>query len=74
MGTLIYPLLSLLFTSQAQLCIVLMQDLLKLDSDARMNLPGRPEGNWTFRLPAHALGANVSRALRRLTEISGRAP
>lgn len=66
-------LLALLFASQAQLCIVPMQDLLKLDSDARMNLPGRADGNWTFRLPAHALSERLAAQLGQLTEGSGRA-
>lgn len=30
--------------------VVPAQDLLNLDSDCRMNLPGRPTGNWTWRL------------------------
>ncbi|HEX6239787.1 MAG TPA: 4-alpha-glucanotransferase, partial [Polyangiales bacterium] len=67
-------LLSLLFASQAQLAIVPMQDLLQLDSQARMNLPGRAEGNWSFRLPAGALSARNAEKLRRVTEVSGRAP
>jgi 4-alpha-glucanotransferase len=66
-------LLALLFSSQAQLCIVPMQDLLKLDSEARMNLPGQAEGNWTFRLPARALSPRVEARLRELTVRAGRA-
>jgi 4-alpha-glucanotransferase len=66
-------LLALLYSSQAQLCIVPMQDLLKLDSDARMNLPGKAEGNWTFRLPARGLSVRVAERLRGLTVRTGRA-
>lgn len=38
------------FMSVANTAIVPAQDFLGLDSDARMNFPGRPEGNWTWRL------------------------
>ena len=27
-----------------------MQDFLSLGNEARMNLPGRPGGNWTWRV------------------------
>lgn len=30
--------------------IIMMQDLLELGSEARMNTPGREDGNWTFRI------------------------
>jgi len=32
-----------------------MQDFLNLGSEARMNYPGKPSGNWTWRMPASAL-------------------
>jgi 4-alpha-glucanotransferase len=66
-------LLSLLFASVAELCIVPIQDLLQLDSSARMNLPGRAEGNWTFRLPRSAFSARLRDELGQLTERTGRA-
>jgi len=34
----------------ANTAIVPAQDFLGLDSDARMNFPGRADGNWTWRL------------------------
>jgi 4-alpha-glucanotransferase len=37
------------FASVARTAIVPMQDVLDLGTEARMNLPGRPEGNWTWR-------------------------
>jgi 4-alpha-glucanotransferase len=66
-------LLQLLFASVAELCIVPMQDLLRLDSTARMNLPGQAEGNWSFRLPRSAFTASVCAELAELTERTGRA-
>jgi 4-alpha-glucanotransferase len=37
------------FASVAHTALVPMQDILSLPSSARMNLPGRPSGNWEFR-------------------------
>lgn len=39
-----------LYASQAAAAIVPMQDVLGLDSSARMNTPGTTEGNWRWRL------------------------
>jgi 4-alpha-glucanotransferase len=36
--------------SRASMAIIPMQDLLGLDNDARMNFPGRIEGNWKWRM------------------------
>jgi len=37
--------------SVADIAIHTMQDVLGLDSGHRMNLPGKPEGNWNGDLP-----------------------
>jgi 4-alpha-glucanotransferase len=34
----------------SRIAVVPMQDLLSLGSEARMNTPGKPEGNWLWRL------------------------
>lgn len=39
-----------LYRSSANTIILTMQDVLKLGSEARMNIPGKPEGNWTWQL------------------------
>lgn len=39
-----------LYKSSANLIILTMQDILKLGSEARMNIPGVPEGNWLWQL------------------------
>lgn len=36
--------------SPANLCVITIQDLLKLGSEARMNVPGTIDGNWLFQL------------------------
>jgi len=51
-----------------------LQDLLNLGSDARMNLPGRADGNWTWRfVPEQITGYLVERLLEATT-IYGRDP
>ncbi len=42
-------LVRLAFSTTADLCIIPLQDVLGLDSRARMNTPGRSEGNWQWR-------------------------
>ena len=41
---------SLVWESGSQLAITTVQDLLKLDSKARFNIPGTSENNWVWRL------------------------
>ncbi|MBI2761750.1 MAG: 4-alpha-glucanotransferase [Chloroflexi bacterium] len=58
--------------SVAEMAIVPVQDLLALDGEARMNFPGRPEGNWSWRLlPGQLTDAHAAR-LRDLAELYGR--
>lgn len=45
-----WALMALAFSSRAKLAVIPMQDILGLGSEARMNYPSRPEGNWTWRL------------------------
>ena len=56
------------------MAIVPYQDLLGLDTDARMNFPGKPEGNWGWRYRPEALNREVGDRLKTMTYISGRAP
>ncbi len=60
------------FTSVAQTAIVPVQDLLGLDSDARMNRPGNKAANWSWRLLPGALTREHAERLRHLAEITGR--
>lgn len=45
-------LIRLAFSSVAQFAIVPLQDMLALGSEARMNMPGRADGNWAWRYQA----------------------
>ena len=50
-----WDLLRAAYRSTSPLCITPMQDLLSLPSSARLNRPGHPTGNWTWRLIAEQL-------------------
>jgi len=59
-------------TSVADICIVPVQDLLCLPSSARMNMPSRAAGNWTWRCPEGALTPEIEARLAALAEVSDR--
>jgi 4-alpha-glucanotransferase len=67
-------LIRLAWSSVARLAICPLQDLLGLGSEARMNLPGRPEANWGWRLAPGALTEPLQRELAELTRLYGRWP
>jgi 4-alpha-glucanotransferase len=50
-----------------------MQDVLGLGSEARMNVPGREGGNWTWRFRWEQLTPAIEQRLADLTLASGRA-
>jgi 4-alpha-glucanotransferase len=52
--------------------MVQAQDVLGLGGDARMNMPGRAAGSWTWKLEPGALTADLARRLRAAAEESGR--
>lgn len=60
--------------SVAVMAVFTLQDVLNLGTDARMNLPGRADGNWTWRyLPEQITGHLVNRLLDA-TVVFGRDP
>ena len=65
-------LMHLAWVSVAALAIVPLQDLLSLSNEARMNVPGRSEGNWRWRCTEEMLATCAFERLRDLTKISGR--
>ncbi len=58
--------------SVANTAIIPLQDVLGLESAARMNTPNTVEGNWSWRFEIGALGNDVTQRLKDLTEIYGR--
>ncbi len=69
-----WDLIRLASMSAADLAIVPLQDVLSLGSEARLNFPGRPEGNWEWRYDAGALGPQLAHRLQDLAETYGRLP
>lgn len=54
------------WASVAVYALAPMQDFLELDNSARMNYPGNPSGNWTWRMPEDALNEELARRIREL--------
>lgn len=61
-----------IMASVADTAIFPLQDVLGLGSEARMNLPGRPNGNWRWRFRRDALTPDITQRLRALTELYNR--
>jgi 4-alpha-glucanotransferase len=63
------------WSSVANTAVTVVQDLLSLGHEARMNTPGTVgPPNWCWRLLPGALTDDVEARLRDLTEVYGRAP
>ncbi len=60
--------------SVASLCVVPLQDVLGLGSEARMNVPSKPEGNWRWRFRAEMLRPELAEKLAALAEVADRLP
>jgi 4-alpha-glucanotransferase len=65
-------LMHMVWSSPAALAIAPLQDLLDLGADARMNVPGRAEGNWRWRATEEMLTGPAFDRLCDLTKVSGR--
>jgi 4-alpha-glucanotransferase len=60
--------------SVASLSVIPLQDILGLDSDARMNTPSENDGNWRWRLQPGALTEQLAAKLALLAEVTDRLP
>jgi 4-alpha-glucanotransferase len=68
-----WSLIELAWQSRARLAIVPAQDVLGLRSEARMNTPGREQGNWTWQLEPGSLTTALAARLKAATAAAGRA-
>jgi 4-alpha-glucanotransferase len=59
-------------TSVADLCLIPMQDLLGLGSEARMNTPSRNDGNWGWRMNAGSLTPELAERMAAMVEVADR--
>jgi 4-alpha-glucanotransferase len=71
-GEIHWAMIRLAHASVADTAIIPMQDVLGLDSRARMNLPGTAEGNWGWRFDWTQLGARDRDKLAEITAVYGR--
>ena len=67
-----HALIELAWSSIAALAMTPLQDLLNLGKEARMNVPGRAEGNWRWRCTEDMLSDSAFAWLRELTKSTSR--
>jgi 4-alpha-glucanotransferase len=60
------------WSSVAVFALAPMQDFLGLGNEARMNYPGNPSGNWTWRMPAWALNEALQKKINELNYLYSR--
>jgi 4-alpha-glucanotransferase len=68
----VWPLIRALEASVAELAVVPVQDLLELGSEARMNTPAVPAGNWSWRAPESSWKPELAARLAALAEVTDR--
>ncbi len=67
-----WVLLRAVYASIAELAMAPLQDLLGFGSEARMNTPATPGGNWRWRFEERALTPALARRARELAALYGR--
>lgn len=60
------------WSSKANYAIAPLQDLLNLGTEARMNYPGKPSGNWGWRFLSSNLSEPMANRLREQNVLYGR--
>ncbi len=73
-GEIHWAMIRLAMGSIANTVVVPLQDVLGLGGDARMNVPGRGEGNWSWRYDPALLDAPLMERLKAMVVTFGRAP
>ena len=68
----VWPLIRAAEASVAEMAIVPAQDLLELGTEARMNTPAVPAGNWSWRAPEECWTDELAARLAALTEVTDR--
>ena len=58
-----------MFASHAGLLILPIQDLLGYGSDTRLNIPGKADGNWQYRITKEQLDGIDKQKFRRFNEL-----
>jgi 4-alpha-glucanotransferase len=60
------------YASVADMAVVPLQDILRLGTEARMNVPGVTGGNWAWRYRDEMLNSGLAEGLYFFSEIYGR--
>ena len=68
-----WEMIRLAWRSVATFAIAQVQDILGLDNEARMNVPGTLGGNWGWRVLPGALTDDVAERMAHMTNLYGRA-
>ncbi|HUV08984.1 MAG TPA: 4-alpha-glucanotransferase, partial [Spirochaetia bacterium] len=68
----VWELIRLALSSVARFAIIPLQDIPGLGSEARMNTPSTPEGNWTWRFNPADFTGSIARHLREMCLLYGR--
>lgn len=69
-----WTLIEAAWQSTAILAVATFQDVLNLPTEARMNLPGRADGNWSWRFQPWQVTGHLVERLREATVLFGRDP
>ncbi len=69
-----WDLIRLALGSVADTAIIPLQDVLSLDGGSRMNTPGKPEGNWSWRVHPEQVTEALGERLREATRQFNRLP
>ncbi len=72
--TIAWDLIRLALGSVARTAVVPLQDLLNLGSEARMNTPGKEQGNWGWRFDGDLLTPARAKHMHDLTQLFARLP
>lgn len=67
-----WDMIRMAWASTGYIAIAPLQDILDLDSSARMNFPGKADGNWAWRFQQEMLTPEHLNRLAELTELYGR--
>jgi 4-alpha-glucanotransferase len=68
----VWSYIKLAWSTVADVAIAPLQDLLRLDTNARMNFPGKPSGYWRWRFTKQMLTEKHADELFRITRLYGR--
>ena len=61
-----------MYASGAGILMLPIQDLLGYGSDTRLNIPGKADGNWQYRVTREQLAGIDREKYRRLISLYGR--